>query len=156
MMSGDQPFADGHSDSSVVRNSEPLVEALVVGQPSVVTAEMPLAVIAGGVASVRECLANGHFPLRESVGHTAKRHRMRAGADRPASRHETGTAGSALRLHVHVEEAQAALGKTVNARCRCAARQAAAVAADFPVAQIVGQDEDDVGFVSGLCRRGDR
>ena len=80
---------------------------------------------------------------------------MRAGANRPASRHETGTAGSALRLHVHVEEAQAALGKTVNARCRCAARQAAAVAADFPVAQIVGQDEDDVGFVSGLCRRGD-
>jgi hypothetical protein len=32
------------------------------------------------------------------------------------------------------------------------ARDATAVTADFAVAEIVGQDEEDVRFVRGLCR----
>lgn len=66
----------------------------------------------------------------------------------------TGGSNSALRLHVHVEQPQAAFGKTVNSQCRCAARQPAAVAADFSVAQIVGQDKDNVGFLTGLAPSG--
>jgi hypothetical protein len=54
-------------------------------------------------------------------------------------------------------------GELVNARRGCAPENAAAVAAEFAVAEIVGQDEDDVGLacpepcrgVRRKCRAGD-
>jgi hypothetical protein len=117
---------------------------------------MPLAVVAGRVAGVRERFTDGHFPLRQTVGDAAKRHRMRAGTNRPSAGHETGAARRALRLHVRVQEAHAILGQRVDARRSCTTRDATPINPNLAVTEVVGQNENNVGFlVRRKCRAGD-
>ena len=137
------------------RDAEPLVEPLTGGQPALVAAEMPLAEVAGGVTLAGKQFGDGDFPLRQSVKLAGERHGVRAAANGVASGQDGRAARRALRLDVEVEQASAFGGELVDARRRRAPKNAAAVTADFAVAEIIHQDEDDVGFVGSLCIRRD-
>jgi hypothetical protein len=69
-----------------------------------------------------------------------------ARADRIASGQDAGSARRTLRLHVHVGEAQPLARELVDARRRRAARCAPAVDPQLAVAEIVDEDEQDVGL----------
>src|SRR5262249_54218163 len=125
-------------------NAEPFVESLIVGQTSVVAAEVPLAVIAGRVARVGQGLADSYFPLRQAFFDASRRHRVRDGTNRPATGHQARPAGRALRLHVEVQETHAFPGQRIDTwrwRPPC---DAATVSADLTVTEIVREDEHDV------------
>jgi hypothetical protein len=51
-----------------------------------------------------------------------------------------------LGLDVEVQEVHALRGQRVDAGRRCAAQDAAAINAEFAVAEVIHQDEDYVGF----------
>jgi len=76
------------------------------------------------------------------------------GAPRVAPGQDRRAAGRALRLHVHVGEAQALGGQLVDARRRRAARRPAAVHTELAVAEVVDQDEEDVRLLGGLREDG--
>ena len=134
------------------RDAEPLVEPLTGGQPALVAAEMPLAEVAGAVTMAGEQLGNGDFPLRQSVKLAGERHGVRTAANGVASGQDGRAARRTLRLDVEVEQPRALGGELVNARRRRASKNAAAITADFAVAKVVHQDEDDVGFVRRVRR----
>jgi hypothetical protein len=54
-----------------------------------------------------------------------------------------------LGLDIEVKQAHALGGQLVNTRRRRATQDTAAVDADFAIAQVVHEDEDDVGLL--LC-----
>jgi hypothetical protein len=56
-----------------------------------------------------------------------------------------------LGLDVEVRQARAFGREPVDARCRRAAKDTAAVATYLAVAEVVHQDEDDVGLASVCC-----
>jgi len=59
---------------------------------------------------------------------------------------DRGPARGTLRFHVHVGEAEALAGEPVDTRGRRTARRAAAVDAQFAVAEIIDQHKQDVGL----------
>lgn len=80
---------------------------------------------------------------------------MRAAANRVASGHDGRTARRALGLDVEVGQPHTFGSELVNARCRRAPKNAATVRANFAVAKVVHQDEDDVGLLVGCVRWSD-
>src|SRR5215475_8923118 len=112
---------------------------------------MPLAEVAGAVADAGKQFSDGHFPLRESVKPAADRDRVRAGTDGKAPGHDGRAARSTLRLDVEVEQSQALARELVDAGRWRTAKDATPVRAHLAVAEIVHQDEDDVGFLP-VCR----
>jgi hypothetical protein len=106
---------------------------------------MPLAVITVHVTSGREGFTDGHFPLREPGGDTAKRHRMRARADGPAAGHQA----RAARVHcVSIFAFRIACPRRPVSRSGVPApRVRPPPQAPTSPCRVVGQDEDDVGFV---------
>src|SRR5262249_22024607 len=74
---------------------------------------------------------------------------VNAGARTVLPAHQSGARGLAIRAaSVAVREAHALRGQTVNVRCLV---KLAAVAGHVRVAEIVGQNEDDVRFGRGVC-----
>src|SRR6266850_2880342 len=69
---------------------------------------------------------------------------MSTRADRVATGQDGGPARGALRFHVHVGETQAFACKPVDARRRRPPCRTAAIDAEFAVAEIVDQHEQDV------------
>ncbi len=132
-----------------VRNSPPLVETLIVGKPSRRVAEVPLAVERGGVAGVGEQLGGGVLPgseprlplsgKRNLVGPRANR--MPPGEDRCARRR-------ALNFHVVVGEANALVGQPIDPW----RRDRSTVHAEASPADVVDQEEHDVGLALVRCR----
>jgi len=83
-------------------------------------------------------------------GVTAREHDVReAGADRPAAREEAGARWRAIgRRRVEGVEDGAFGGEPVDARRR---ERAASVSAEVAVAEVVEQDDDDVGARGASC-----
>ena len=135
------------------RDAVPLVESLVRGKPRFRAAEMPFAPHAGGVALRRQQLRNGDLPQRQSVRPATDRDFIGPGADGEAAGHEGRPRGRALRLDVEIEQAHAFAGERVDARGGGAAKNAAAVGAEFAIAEVVREHEDDVRLLVCHLRR---
>ena len=128
------------------------------GEAFLGAAQVPLAPHAGGVALGRQQFRDGDLPLRQPVRNPAERDFIGSGADGKAARHERRAGGRALGFHVEVEQPDALGGERVDARRRRAAQDAASVAPELAVAQVVHEHEHDVGLlgVAGSCRPGKR
>src|SRR5580704_6151016 len=59
----------------------------------------------------------------------------------------------ALRFDVEIQQSGALVGKFIDARRGSSMKNAAAVDTKFPVAEIVGEHQDDVGFLCAHSQR---
>ena len=134
-----------------VRDAIPLVEALVRGEPALGVAEMPLAEHARGVSGIGQHLSHGDLPLDEAVNTSTERDRTIAGTDRVAAGHDRGPRRRALRLNIKVGQAQALRGESVDPGRRCSADDPPAVEAGLAPAEVVHEDQDDVGLFLSVC-----
>ena len=134
------------------RNPPPFVKTLIVREAAVDATEMPFAKVRGLIASVREQFCDGYFPsvhaLRTGIGYgwIPDWYRQRAGAHCVAAGHDCRTARRALGFHVEVGKPHALHGELVGPRRRSAAHDAAAIATQFTVAEIVEKNKDNVGL----------
>ena len=133
---------------------ERMMLGLVIGPD----AEVPFADQSGGVAGVLQRLGQGHFGGGQAAGgdgaEDAELIVGHAGADGVASGHESGAArGADLGGGIELREAQAFGGHTIQIR-RLDRR--VAVAAEVAVAEVVGQDDDDVRLRGGVGADGER
>src|SRR5690606_24556081 len=127
------------------RDAVPLVEPAVVRETAWLVAEVPLAEERGGVAlpgdDLPERALPGYQPLRQPG-----RHRLhRTGADRMAAGHQRRAGRHAVALDVEVQELQPLRRERVDPRRRRAAKLATAVAAGLAPAEIVREDQNDIG-----------
>ncbi|MNT20073.1 hypothetical protein D3C72_1553670 [compost metagenome] len=110
-------------------NAVPLVEAAVGRIAARDVAQMPFAVVRGGVALPRQLLRQCDLFARQTL-RQARRHGLQAaGADGVAAAHQRGARRHAVAFHVEVLKQQAFRGKAVDVRGGRAAQGAAAVAA---------------------------
>src|SRR6185503_17142325 len=117
-------------------------------QSPLIAPQMPLAEGSRGVAHAGKQFGKSHLPQRQPFQPAANRHRVSARTDGESPGQESGATGSALRLDVEVEQARAFGSQLVDAWRGRAADNAAAVTTHFAVAEIVHQDEHDVGFLT--------
>ena len=136
-----------------VRNSVPLVKALIGREATFGVAEMPFAVGGSGIAPGRQGFGDGDFPLRQAVQRRVDRHRAVAGAHRVATRHQRRAARRALRLDIEVGQTHALLRQCIDARRGRATGDAAAVDARLAIAQVVHQHQHDIRWARGSPRR---
>ncbi len=125
----------------------PLVEALVVRQTSLSLTAVPLAEQRRGVARVGEQLGDRVLPGDEAglAPGAGRRHLVGAGSHRLAAGQDGRTRRGALGLDRVVVEPDAPAGQFVNSR----RRRRPAVAGEVTPADVVAQNEDDVGLVRG-------
>src|SRR5690606_20144451 len=71
-------------------------------------------------------------------------------AHRVAAGHQRRTRGHAVAFDIEIEELRALRGQRVDARRGRAADRAAAIASQFAPAEIVGQDQHDIGMLLHL------
>ena len=136
----------------VGRNAIELIEAVRRRQALRFDAEVPLAEDGRGIAGVLEQLTHRDRAFGQralAAGHDDQR---QAVADRVLPRHQRRARRCAAGLDQILRQAQTLTRQLVDARRRCAAQLAAAVGTEVAVADVVGEDEDDVGFlgVGGL------
>jgi hypothetical protein len=101
----------------------------------------------GGISDAGKQLRNGHFPLCKTIEPAADRHGVRTGAYRKASGHDCRPARSALGFDVEVRKSCSLGCQTIDSRSRCAACDTSSIYADLPVAEVVHQDEDEIGLL---------
>ena len=136
---------------------EAVVERVMLRQVVGPDAEVPLADDAGGVAGRLKRFGEGDLGGRQATGGNGAQDAElvvgHAGADRVATGHERGAAGRAdFGGGVELREAQAFGGHAIQVR-RLDGR--VAVAAEIPVTEVVGQDDDDVRFRGGVGGKGE-
>ena len=105
---------------------------------------MPFAPNAGGVALRRQQLRNGDLPQRQSVRPATDRDFVGPGADGEAAGHEGRAGRRALRFDIEVEQAHAFAGERVDARGGRAPENAASIGAEFAIAEVVREHEDNI------------
>jgi len=125
----------------------PLVEALLRGDSLFRAAEMPLPPRARCIALRRQQLCDGDLPLCQPFRGPTAWDLVSSGADGKAARHERGPGGRTLSLNVEVQQAHALAGELVDARRGRAAQDAATIDAQLTIAEVVHEDQDDVGPV---------
>ncbi len=128
----------------VVRIGQPevLVETVLEGQELAKVAEVPLAEDAARVALLAEELGDGFSPAGEAVRRPGHQGVEDGDAVRIAAREEGGAGGAADGLgDVKAGEPEALGGHAVDMRGVDVGRS---VAPEVAVAQVVGQDDDDV------------
>ena len=141
------PFGGRLDVDRAALHAEELVEATVEGVLAVAPAQLPLADGAGRVAGGAHDLGQGRLVRVQAVV-PARRVEFVALPLRVASRHQAGTGRAADgRGDVAGLEPDAAAGEFVDVR---GVDDLAAVDADVAVAEVVGQDEDDVGRAACL------
>jgi hypothetical protein len=139
-------FGVAHEDARVhvvaVRDAEVTVEAAAGGQVGRRASEVPLADAHGAVAGALEHVGEGRLVeteairvLREEDARDADARGVAAGQERGARRRTDGVRGA------EIGEAHALGGHAVEV----GGADARAVAAEIAVAEIVAEDEDDVG-----------
>jgi hypothetical protein len=127
------------------RNAVPFVKTLIVRQASVGAAKMPFAESRCGVADAGQKLCNGDLPLGQTFKSLADRDGVRAGADREAAGHDRRSTRRALRFDVEIGQPRAFGRQPVDTRSRRSPGDPATVNPEFAVAEIVHQDENDIG-----------
>ena len=135
-----------------------VVEADVLWLALLILAHVPLPDRLRHVAGVGEELWERDLP-GEPARHAVHGWNQEAVSHRQPARHDGGTGGRARRLAVTGGEEQAVPGDPVDVGCRCSHRHTAAVAPEVPPADVVHQDDHDVGSpactgeeVIHLCR----
>ena len=91
--------------------------------------------------------------VRQALLRPRQAHFQKSGPQRALAGDEGGAAGGAGLLAVIVGEYRALIGDAVDVG-RAIAHHAAIVGADVPVADVVGHDDEDVGLLLLLRRRG--
>src|SRR4029078_270300 len=109
----------------------PFVKTVIGRKATVFGADVPLAVDRGGVAGFRQDRADGSLPLDDAAAIAAERDGVVARTDRETSGHQCRPGRRALRLDDIMRQLDALLGETVHALGIGAAKDAAAVAAEF-------------------------
>ncbi|MNI34570.1 hypothetical protein D3C73_885640 [compost metagenome] len=113
-------------------------------------AQMPFAVMRRGIALPRQLLRQRDLVARQPL-RQARRHGLQAtGADRMPAAHEGRAGRHAVAFHIEVLQQQAFGGKPVDVGRGRAAQRPAAIAAKFAPAQVVGNDQDDIGAIRHL------
>ena len=128
----------------VVEIAEELVEAVDGGQKLVAVAQMVLAELAGGVAERLEQFGERRVLVGQSFLGARQADLEQAGAEAALPGDECGASGGAGLLGVEVGEDRALFGDAVDVG-RAVAHHAAVVGADVPVADVVTEDDEDVG-----------
>ena len=137
----------------VVEVAEELVEAVGGRQELVLVAEVVLAELAGGVAQVLERRGDGDVArLQADVG-AGQADLGEAGAERRLAGDEGRAAGGAALLGVVVGEDRALLADPVDVG-RAVAHQALGVDRQVGLADVVAEDDEDVGLLRRLLRDG--
>ena len=129
----------------VVEVAEELVEAVDRRQELVAVAEVVLAELAGGVALRLEQFGERRVLLGQPFLGAGQADLEQAGAEAGLAGDERGTPGRAGLLGVVVGEDRTFLGDAVDVG-RAVAHHAAVVGADVPVADVVTEDDEDVGL----------
>ena len=129
----------------VVEVAEPLVEAVHGRQELVAVAQVVLAELRGGVALRLEHFGQRRIVLLDAARRAGNADGRHAGADRQLPHDERRAPGGAARLAVVIGEEHAVLGDAVDVRR--AAHHAVRVGADIPHADVVAEDDDDVGLL---------
>ena len=141
----------------VVENSIEFVEAVHCREVLVAVAEMVFADLRAGVTHRLEQLGDGRiFILQALLGCGSPT--LETGAKGGLTKDEGGASSGAGLLAVVVGEECAFAGDAVDVR-GASAHHTAVISADIPGADIVGHDDDDVGFLGlrvcadgGACR----
>lgn len=128
----------------VVEIAEELVEAVLGRQVFVAVAEVVLAELAGGVAERLQRLRDRHVAVLQSDRRTGDADLAEAGAQADLSGDEGRAPGRAAVLRVIVGEHHAFLGDAVDIR-GLVADDAEPVGADIGLADVVPEDDEDVG-----------
>ena len=139
-----------------VRHGEKAVEIVepdVLGLARLVLSHVPLPDGLGHVARLGEELGQRHLAA-EPPGHAVHRRDEQAVAHGQAAGHDGRPRRRAGRLAVARREQQPLPGEPVDVRRRCADRDAPAVATEVPPADVVHQDDQDIGPPTGPCREG--
>ena len=129
----------------MVEVAEEFVEAVHRRQELVAVAQVVLAELAGRIALRLQQFGDRRILGRQALGRARQADLEQAGADRRLSGDEGGAAGGAALLAVVVGEDRAFVGDAVDVG-RAVAHHAAVVGADVPVADVVAQDDQDVGL----------
>ena len=127
-----------------------LREAALVGVVSrIVQAAVPLAHVAGAVAGGAECITDGALAQGDAVQAAVRFHAQRAAAVVVASGEQRGARrGADRRAAVVLGAAHALGGEPIDVG---RGQDGVAVAAQVAVAQVVGQEDDDVGTRARRC-----
>ena len=150
----DRVDVGGRVPGDVGRNAVELVEAVRCRQALRFDAEVPLAEDRRGIACALEQLAHRERTLRQRAGAAGHDDQRQAVADRVLPGHQRRARWRAAGLDQILREPQTLAGELVDARRRRAAQLAAAVGPEVAVADVVGEDEHDVGLLRLLrdCR----
>ena len=134
----------------MVEDAVELVEAMHRRQEFIAVAEMVLADLRRGVAVRLEEFGDRRVLVLQALLGGRHADFQQTGAERRLSEDERGPSGRAGLLGVVVGEQGAFAGDAVDVG-RASAHHAAMVGADIPDADIIGHDDDDVGFLGGVC-----
>ena len=126
------------------RDAVELVEALVLRLAVGLGAKVPFAEDRGGVAGVAQHLGHGDFLRRQRDGRPLDRNQRQPGADGIAPRHQGCARRRAGGLDQELRQPQTFGGELVDARRRRPAQLPAAVDPDVAVADVVGENEQDI------------
>ena len=129
----------------MVEVAEELVEPVDRRQRLVAVADVVLAELARGVAEVLEQAADGGIELAHAHRRAREAHLGKAGANAMLAGEERRAAGGARLLAVVVEEPDALSRDAVDVG-RFVAHQPVAVGADVGDADVVAEDDEDVGL----------
>ena len=129
----------------MIEIAEELVEAVDRRQRLVAVADVVLAELAGSVAEAFEQAADRGIQLAHAHRRARKADFGQAGADAVLAGEERRATGGARLLAVVVQEPEALLGDAVDVG-RFIAHQPVAVATDVGDADVVAEDDEDVGF----------
>lgn len=127
----------------MVEVAEELVEAVHRGQVVVAVTEVVLAELRGPVAQRFEDLGQCRVTRVQTDRRAGQAHGGQAGADRQLPGDEGGAPGGTARLRVVVGEKHAFAGDAVDVGR--GHHHPVAVGADVPVADVVTEDDEDVG-----------
>src|SRR6516164_4269455 len=109
---------------------------------------MPLAGEEGVVACRLQHRTQRPFGCWQAAALALKRHSCHAASVRDAACLDGGATGRATRLCVERQERHAFTRQSVEAWCWHAAVLAAPIGTGVSITEIIGQDQDDVGFLS--------
>jgi hypothetical protein len=126
----------------------PLVESLVVGKPTILVANVPLAIHGRRVVGIGEEFCDGVFPRSHSLRLAGSRNFLGARPNRETTGHQRRSSWGALILDVKVRKSDALSGKIVDAW----GPHRTALDTDIAIAPIVNKDVDDVRLVDRVTR----
>ena len=130
----------------VIKVAEELVEAMHGRQELIAVPEMVLAELSGHIAERLEQFGECRILFGETFFRTRQPNFQKAGPHWALSGDKRSAAGRAGLLTVIVREDRTLVGETVDVG-RAIAHHSAIVGADVPVADVIGHDDEDVGFL---------